>query len=268
MTSPDPLVARGVEVPAGFVLDTHKLLGSELMALASAEELKAAVLLWCRAWNQKPAASLPDDDRVLASFAQVSAARWPKLRVMALRGFVKCSDGRLYHPLLAADANRAWKALSQRRAAIKKRWATTEATEADTAEAFPGTPSARPIPVPIPEPVPGPSHSENEDGGDKFVHDGGGNAGDGGRTRIAPDWRPSPADRDFAAGLGLDAAAILGDFRDYWIGDGRAKADWSAVFRHRCRQLAAAGGRPVGQRQGDRGIVAAAHRILARLGDE
>lgn len=121
---PEPLVSPEVDLAKldGFMLDTVRLLGSELVALSTGDEFKAAVLLWCRAWKQRPACSLPDDDRVLASFAQVTAAKWKKIRPMALRGFVKCSDGRLYHGVLAADAVRAHKAAEQRREAIRKRW--------------------------------------------------------------------------------------------------------------------------------------------------
>src|SRR5260221_6547451 len=100
----------------GFFLDTVKLLGSELVVLSTGDEFKAAVLLWCHAWKQNPACSLPDDPRILAGFARVTPARWRKLGPMALRGFVKCADGRLYHTVLAADAVRAWEAVQRRRA--------------------------------------------------------------------------------------------------------------------------------------------------------
>ncbi len=113
---PAPLVSSEVDISKldGFMLDTRKLLSSELVAISTPEEFKAAVLLWCRAWQQQPAASLPNDPRVLSSFAAVSAQRWSKIKDMALRGFVLCSDGRLYHRILAADANRAWEALRKR----------------------------------------------------------------------------------------------------------------------------------------------------------
>jgi uncharacterized protein YdaU (DUF1376 family) len=91
----------------GFMLNTERLLASELWALSTPEEFKAAFALWCRAWKQVPAASLPNDQRTLAAFAGISAARWPKVRDMALRGFYLCADGRLYHRTLAEDANRA-----------------------------------------------------------------------------------------------------------------------------------------------------------------
>lgn len=85
-------------------LDTERLLDSDMMALSTGEEFKTALRLWCKSWNQEPAASLPDDDRILAHLAGRELASWRKVRDMALRGFVKCSDGRLYHPVIAEKA--------------------------------------------------------------------------------------------------------------------------------------------------------------------
>lgn len=112
MTSPE-IDCRNLD---GFMLNAQRLLASELWALSTGEEFKAAVGLWCRAWQQTPAGSLPNDDRVLASFAGVPPARWRKVREMAMRGFVLCADGRLYHPVLCADARRAWAAKEKRKA--------------------------------------------------------------------------------------------------------------------------------------------------------
>jgi len=109
----------------GFMLDTARLLGSELVAISTGDEFKAAVLLWARAWQQKPHCSLPDDDRVLASFAMVPRAKWAKIRNVAMRGFVLCSDGRWYHRVLAEDAKRANVAVQRRRAA-KAKWENGE----------------------------------------------------------------------------------------------------------------------------------------------
>lgn len=102
------MVPPGTDVRTldGFMLNVERLLASELWALSTGEELKAALGLWCRAWKQVPAGSLPNDERVLASFSG-AASRWPKVRAMALHGFVKCSDGRLYHPVLCEDVRRA-----------------------------------------------------------------------------------------------------------------------------------------------------------------
>lgn len=108
-TLPDPLVAADVDLRGlpWMRLDTSRLLDSDLFAISTGDEFKAAVALWCKSWTQSPAASLPDDDRVLAHLSG-SGARWKKLRPMALRGWQKCSDGRLYHPVVAEQARAAW----------------------------------------------------------------------------------------------------------------------------------------------------------------
>lgn len=98
-----------------MMLNVERLLASELWALATGEEFKAAVGLWCRAWKQIPAGSLPDDQRVLASFAGVTAGRWARIAEMALRGFVRCADGRLYHRVLCEEAVRAYARKTARR---------------------------------------------------------------------------------------------------------------------------------------------------------
>jgi hypothetical protein len=124
---PDPLVPADVDLRgfSGFILDVDRLLASELLALATPQELAAAFILWCRAWKQSPPASLPDDERLLAIFSG-AGKNWPKVQDMALRGFIKCNDGRLYHKVLAVQANEAWekrKKFRKRSAkANEKRW--------------------------------------------------------------------------------------------------------------------------------------------------
>lgn len=102
-------------------LDVVRLVDSDLVALADGEAFKAAVILWCKSWLQLPAASLPDDDRVLAHLTG-TGARWRKLKPMALHGFVKCSDGRLYHPVIAEKAREAWKHRLLQRDRANRRW--------------------------------------------------------------------------------------------------------------------------------------------------
>lgn len=88
-------------------VDVMRLFDSDLWALSTGEEFKAAFALWGRSFFQVPAASLPDDDRILAHLS-CAGGRWPKVKEAALRGWVKCSDGRLYHRVVAEKANEAW----------------------------------------------------------------------------------------------------------------------------------------------------------------
>lgn len=93
-------------------LDVRRLRDSEFAAAASGEAFRAGVLLWCAAWHQVPAASLPDNDTELANLAGYGRVvrEWKKVRPEALNGFVKCSDGRLYHSVIAEKALAAWAA--------------------------------------------------------------------------------------------------------------------------------------------------------------
>lgn len=90
-------------------LDVGRLMDSDQFAMATGEEFKAAMALYAKAWLQVPAASLPNDDRVLAHLAGgYTPRRWRKVRGVALRGWILCTDGRLYHPVIAEFAHDAW----------------------------------------------------------------------------------------------------------------------------------------------------------------
>lgn len=98
-------------------LDVVRLRDSDLAVTAEADEFRCAVLLWCASWHQVPAASLPDDDKALAQYAGYGRVvkEWQKVREGALRGWVKCADGRLYHAVVAEKANEAWLAKLRQR---------------------------------------------------------------------------------------------------------------------------------------------------------
>lgn len=107
-------------------LDVVRLRDCELAVVSSGDAFRAAVILWCASWHQVPASSLPDDDKLLASLAGFGkdVKGWRKLRADAMRGFIKCSDGRFYHPVIA---EKAIEADSKRRVQKKRTKAATEA---------------------------------------------------------------------------------------------------------------------------------------------
>ena len=113
MTLPKPLTQEDCDLRdfAFMPLDVTRLRDSDLAALETPEACWAAVLLWCASWHQIPAASLPDEDRILANLAGFGRVvkEWMKVKDGALRGWIKCSDGRLYHPVVADKAITAWK---------------------------------------------------------------------------------------------------------------------------------------------------------------
>lgn len=115
---PNPLTPADCDLrDFGYMpVDVQRVCDSDLAALETPEACWAAFLLWCKSWHQVPAASLPDDDRVLAKFTGYQRApdAWQSIREGAMRGWIKCADGRLYHPVVAEKANEAWFAKHRR----------------------------------------------------------------------------------------------------------------------------------------------------------
>lgn len=104
-------------------VDAQRLRDSDLNAEQTPEENWAAFLLWLASWHQIPAASVPDSDDWLAQKAGYKARgridpRWKEIKAGAMRGFIMCSDGRWYHPVVAEKAVDAWNSK------LDQRWRT------------------------------------------------------------------------------------------------------------------------------------------------
>lgn len=107
-------------------VDVKRLLGSDTWVEAADDPKLGHVLmsLWAASWHQIPAGSLPTKEATLARMAFCDATTWERYRDRALRAWVLCSDGRLYHPVVAEKAIESW-AWKQ-----KKRHQTSAATAA------------------------------------------------------------------------------------------------------------------------------------------
>jgi hypothetical protein len=111
-----------------------RLFGSEFHANATDAEWRAGVTLWLKSWDQVPAGSLPKDDIALCRLAELGRdmRSWKKVKDRAMRGWDECSDGRLYHPVVAQGVTEAWKsklkARAKGKAGAEKRWGTGNAS--------------------------------------------------------------------------------------------------------------------------------------------
>lgn len=101
-------------------LHVARLRDSDLAAEARPEACWYAVLLWSASWHQLPTASLPDNDAVLTKLIGLGrdVKTFRKHKTEAMRGFVLCADGRLYHPTVAEQAIEGW------RRKLEQRWRT------------------------------------------------------------------------------------------------------------------------------------------------
>jgi hypothetical protein len=108
-----------------------RLFGSSFHARSTDAEWRAGVTLWLKSWDQVPPGSLPDDDIDLCRLAELGRDMklWATVKSGALRGWYKCSDGLLYHAVVAEGVlegiNRKTahrnKTLKARIAALQKR---------------------------------------------------------------------------------------------------------------------------------------------------
>jgi len=218
LREPDPLVPADVDLRGlpWMPVDTVRLLDSDINAISSGDEFRAAVRLWCKAWHQVPAGSLPDDDRILATLSGYGV-RWKRMREVALRGFVRCSDGRLYHPVIAEKALEAWAHRKAQRDRAAKRWHS------------PGNATASPGAHATASPAAMQGTGQGQDKKPRAERSRG--------SRLPADWTPSEEQLDFcrAERPDLDPAATAARFRDFWIakpGAGGVKLDWNATWRN------------------------------------
>lgn len=110
MTAPLTPAEADLQDFAFMPLHVARLRDSDLAAEAHPEACWYAVLLWSAAWHQLPAGSLPAAEAVLARLCGLGRdlKTFRKHRADAMRGWVECDDGRLYHPVVAEQVNASW----------------------------------------------------------------------------------------------------------------------------------------------------------------
>lgn len=103
-------------------LDIMRLFNSEFHARSDDAVWRAGLTLWLKSFHQVPSSSVPDDDVALTRLAELGrdVKTWKKLREGALYGWIKCSDGRWYHPVVAEKALEAWNGKKAQRARTAK----------------------------------------------------------------------------------------------------------------------------------------------------
>jgi hypothetical protein len=122
---PDPPVPANCDLRdfPRIMIDITRLFGSSFNATASRNPLAWMIghKLWYRSWQQVPASSLPNDDDELCYLAELGfdLASFQSVRDLAMRGWVLCSDGRLYHPVVAEAARDAFGRKLQKRFATE-----------------------------------------------------------------------------------------------------------------------------------------------------
>lgn len=273
---PAPLVAADVDLRdfAFMPLDVGRLLTSETWLLGSGDECKAAMALWCVSWHQVPAASLPTNDKMLAHLSG-AGPRWRKVKDHALRGWVLCEDGRLYHPVVAEKAVEAWghkrKQSERGKAGAAKRWSGDSGGNGTSISASTASAMPQAMPAPMLADSKGPDRDQTGTG----TRQGQGSLSESALARAATgdqsdllaipeaidkrkatrlpegwtlpdDWRRRAIDARHRHGLpAIDLDLEAEKFANYWharSGQGGTKRDWAATWQNWCLNAGSRGG--------------------------
>jgi hypothetical protein len=130
---PSPLVPPEVSMGGNdwFPLYHRRLRKSRWWRIASDVARSRNVDLWCHAFEETPAGSLPDDDLELAEAAgfgrDITSFQALKAEIMA--PWLLCADGRWYHPALCEVVLEAWERTSERRRKDRARQAAWRASQ-------------------------------------------------------------------------------------------------------------------------------------------
>ena len=196
---PAPLTPPDCDMGGLYLpLQVHRLLHSRLWLKARRDKAIAfaAVSLWCESWQQVPAASLPDDDELLAELAGCDAGEWARVKPHVMRLYVLCSDGRLYHRVVADQALIAWKTRATNRQRAREgaaaRWGGNGPGGGGDASSIPGASGKQAA-----SNAAGASDKHASSNGQAMLDDASGNAGLGlglglGENNTSEPWRVRP----------------------------------------------------------------------------
>lgn len=98
---PAPYPANTLAKGWRFELDYDQIERSSTWAIAGQEGQAWLLKMWFKAWSQRPCASLPSDEEVIAGLLGMAPEQWAQHRRALLRGWRLADDGRLYHDTMS-----------------------------------------------------------------------------------------------------------------------------------------------------------------------
>lgn len=90
-------------ITPAFLLYAQDFVSDSKVEAMTTQEVGAYFLLLCKAWFEKPVATIPNNDRVLARWARLTPDDWAVCRDAVLSPFKDCKDGRLLSPRLFSE---------------------------------------------------------------------------------------------------------------------------------------------------------------------
>lgn len=132
-----------------FDLDIERIENSDTWTLTPSDMRPWLLMLWMRSWTQTPCGSLPASDELVAARIGMDGRIFHANRDILMRGWYRCADGRLYHPVITESVE----AMRDSRKAERIKKANQRANS-------PAAPPPPPAPAPTPAAAtPAPAHA-------------------------------------------------------------------------------------------------------------
>lgn len=148
-TLPPPPVSGDVDLRTfgDMPIEVRAVRDSELAAGDDDAAKWTAFMLWCAAWHQLPAGSLPNDMAQVARLAGFGkdVRGFKRRSKIALRGYQLASDGRLHHVMAAKKVLKAWKSKNSQKEKSDKRWKKHKPLNKNKSPDAAETPSGQPV---------------------------------------------------------------------------------------------------------------------------
>lgn len=195
----------------------------------------AYLLLLICMWRSR--GRLPNDDRLLARYAGLTASQWRRIKPVLLPFFTVSSDS-ITQSRLTRELGFVRQRSQRASDAARAKWRKNNNSD-DASASFEQCSNDPPTPIPNPTPTPTPpQHSTNASYESERA-----NPKPKRGTRLSTAWRPSTHDITFAEKEGLTNEEIeraVAEFIDYWVGvtgQKGVKLDWSATWRNNIRRI-------------------------------
>jgi len=209
----------------------YELYAADTLGLTLAEHGAYCLLIDQYMRTRRP---LPDDDRQFAAILRVGLPEWLAV-ASVVRAFFKPKNGMLAHKRCDVELDKQ-DGLSRMRSEVakkgaEKRWSANKGLDAS------GMPEAMQMHATGQDKTRHNKTRKKDRDGDIAMSPTPKRA-----TRIADNWRPNDADREFAESFGFSTPEIdttADGFRDYWrakAGRDAGKLDWSATWRNWVRR--------------------------------
>ena len=254
---PAPLVDANVDLRGYEFMPFFgdRLFGSETWMECNPEAKVAALRLWWRAYaHEVPAGSLPAKDVLICQYAgyEANPRAWARLKPSAMRGWVLCSDGRLYHPFVAELATEAFvRRLEQRNRTEKARNARLSKilSQKENSPPNPSVTDSVGSLLQSPQDRTGQDRTENLSSTEVSARTPPPKASAAKATRLPADWVLPRAWGEWALSeqatwTATEVRKCADRFRDHWLaagGQNARKVDWEATWRNWVRREPAKG---------------------------